>query len=91
MAKAENREQLTPMASYGGQSFFVNEVAQLEDGTYFLTDMFLKRHGELSARGWKLIAQPEVSHSGRAETKIDSDNGHRSAPTTFISVKIPRQ
>jgi hypothetical protein len=61
MTLGANREQLTPMASFGGQSFYVNEFALLDDGTYFLTDMFLKRHGQLSARGRKLEAQPEVS------------------------------
>ncbi|KAG8777086.1 hypothetical protein FRC12_000558 [Ceratobasidium sp. 428] len=58
----ENREQLTPMASYGGRSFFVNEISLLDDGSFFLTDMFLKRHGQLHARGRKLEAHSEIGH-----------------------------
>ena len=63
MTWGENHEQLTPMASYGGQLFFVDEVAQLDDGLYFFLDMFLKRHGQLCVCGHKLIAKPEVSDS----------------------------
>ncbi|CAE6414163.1 unnamed protein product [Rhizoctonia solani] len=52
-----NRDQLTPMVSHGGRSFFVNELTLLDDGSLFLTDMFLKHRGELSARGRKFEAQ----------------------------------
>ncbi|KAG8775794.1 hypothetical protein FRC12_001272 [Ceratobasidium sp. 428] len=64
MTLGENREQLTPMASYGGRSFFINEISLLNDGTFFLTDMFLKRHGELHARGRKLEAHAEIGRMG---------------------------
>jgi hypothetical protein len=67
MTLGSNREQLTPMASFGGRSFYVNELALLDDGTYFLTDMFLKRNGQLSARGRKLEAQPKASNLNAAQ------------------------
>ncbi|KAG8762734.1 hypothetical protein FRC12_008883 [Ceratobasidium sp. 428] len=64
MTLGENREQLTPMASYGGRSFFVNEISLLDDGSFFLVDMFLKRHGQLHARGRKLEAHNEIGRMG---------------------------
>ncbi|KAG8682561.1 hypothetical protein FRC11_014713, partial [Ceratobasidium sp. 423] len=63
MALGQNREQLTPTVSRGGQSFFISELTQLDDGSLFLADMFLKHRGDLSARGRKL----EERHSAADE------------------------
>jgi hypothetical protein len=60
MACGHNCKQLTPMVINNGKSFFVGEVSRLRSGTYFIPDMFIKRHGELYARGHQLISQPEV-------------------------------
>jgi hypothetical protein len=61
MLQGHNREQLTPMVLQGGHSFFVDEIAQLHDNSYFIAEMFVKRHGELWARGHQLEALPMVS------------------------------
>ncbi|CAE6516777.1 unnamed protein product [Rhizoctonia solani] len=65
MTLGHNREQLTPMVSLGGRSFFVNELTLLDDGSLFLTDMFLKHHGQLSARGRKFELQDPATCSGQ--------------------------
>ncbi|KAG9121224.1 hypothetical protein FRC07_002910 [Ceratobasidium sp. 392] len=63
MVCGENMDQLTPMVSNEGRSFFVNELALLEDGSYFLPKMFLKYEGELSARGNRIvIVTEELGH-----------------------------
>ncbi|GAB1523427.1 hypothetical protein RhiTH_006575 [Rhizoctonia solani] len=59
MLKGDNQEQLTPMMSYSGQSYFVNEISCLADGSYFIADMFIKLRGELSARGYRISPHPE--------------------------------
>ncbi|KDN47459.1 hypothetical protein RSAG8_03599, partial [Rhizoctonia solani AG-8 WAC10335] len=72
MALGHNRDQLTPMVSHGGCSFFVNELTLLDDGSLFLTDMFLKHHGELSARGRKFEA-PDLTTHGRNYFRFNNE------------------
>ncbi|EJD42815.1 hypothetical protein AURDEDRAFT_67175 [Auricularia subglabra TFB-10046 SS5] len=45
-------EQLTPMYSRGSEHFFVNELAQLETGQFFVPILWHYRDGELCASGY---------------------------------------
>jgi hypothetical protein len=56
-----SRLQLTPMAISRNTIYYVDEVCELADGSLFVPDMFLRRRGELWARGHKLIPNNSVS------------------------------
>ncbi|KDN33741.1 hypothetical protein RSAG8_13172, partial [Rhizoctonia solani AG-8 WAC10335] len=45
-------EQLTPMYSNGGKSYYVNELARLHDGSYVIPQKWITRNGVLTADCW---------------------------------------
>lgn len=52
LSQGENLEQLTPMASDNGVSYFVDEVCRLVDGSLFIPKMFFQREDHIWARGY---------------------------------------
>lgn len=61
LAQGKNISQLTPMATSRFGTYYVNEVCELVDGSLFIPEMFLRRKGELWARGKQLVAPGQVS------------------------------
>ncbi|KAF8595904.1 hypothetical protein BDV93DRAFT_455889, partial [Ceratobasidium sp. AG-I] len=53
--------QLTPMVALSNGDFFVNELCELVDNSLFVPEMFLRRQGELWARGFNVICSEKVS------------------------------
>ncbi|KAG8784047.1 hypothetical protein FRC12_019015 [Ceratobasidium sp. 428] len=54
LVQGHNRQQLTPMVTQNGSTYFVDEVCELVDGSTFVPDMFLRREGGMWARGYHL-------------------------------------
>ncbi|KEP45802.1 hypothetical protein V565_240180, partial [Rhizoctonia solani 123E] len=61
-------EQLTPMVAVGSSHYFVNEFCELDDGTLFIPEMFLRRQGGIWARGL-LISIPFLKSFAADSTK----------------------
>lgn len=55
MVCGDQRQQLTPMALHNGKTYFTGEVCGFTDSSFFLVNMFLRRNGDLWARGHALI------------------------------------
>ncbi|KAG9093298.1 hypothetical protein FRC06_011576 [Ceratobasidium sp. 370] len=51
LVQGHNRQQLTPMVTHENKTYFVDEFCELADGSAFVPDMFLRREGEMWARG----------------------------------------
>ncbi|KAG8729143.1 hypothetical protein FRC11_009437 [Ceratobasidium sp. 423] len=59
LAQGHNRKQLTPMVTHNTKTYFIDEVCELVDVSLFIPDMFLRRAGEMRARG-NLLAKDTV-------------------------------
>jgi hypothetical protein len=62
--------QLTPMTVSGNTMYYVDEICQLADGSLFIPDMFLRRGGDLWARGHQLIPSNPVSSFVQSNVSI---------------------
>ncbi|KAF8600788.1 hypothetical protein BDV93DRAFT_446855, partial [Ceratobasidium sp. AG-I] len=54
-------DQLTPMVALSNGDFFANELCELGDDSLFVPKMFLRRQGELWARGFDVTFSEKVS------------------------------
>ncbi|KAJ6563257.1 hypothetical protein B0H10DRAFT_2239490 [Mycena sp. CBHHK59/15] len=61
-------EQLTPMFAKGQRRFWINEVAQLEDGTFVVPLLLVVRNGDLEADGF------EVTQTANGKWKLHSED-----------------
>ncbi|KAG8714953.1 hypothetical protein FRC11_006359, partial [Ceratobasidium sp. 423] len=52
LANGLSPEQLTPMVAVGKSHYFVNEFCELDDGVFFIPEMFVRRQGANWARGY---------------------------------------
>ena len=53
-------DQLTPMVAVGDSHYFVNEFCELDSGSLFIPEMFLRRQGNIWARGYNVKCHHEV-------------------------------
>lgn len=60
LAQGSHLEQLTPMLAVGDTHYYVNELCELVDGSAFIPEMFLRRQGEIWARGYDAECIPMV-------------------------------
>lgn len=58
-----DRDLLSPMYDAGnGRHFYVNELAQLQDGRYTIPIRWVTYQGEVCADAWNVSVNGEVSH-----------------------------